>query len=145
MNMLKIVAVPIHKEGRKSVAIFAGISVLLGLLWEPLFWLGAGATVWCYYFFRDPVRIAPQDDGLVVLPADGIVSLIGEVVPPAGMGLAAAARTCVSTFKRVFNYRMSRALLAGTAPLLMFGQTAVAGETILAELDANTSGMGHPA
>jgi len=145
MNMLKIVAVPIHKEGRKSVAIFAGISVLLGLLWEPLLWLGAGATVWCYYFFRDQVRITPQDDGLVIPPADGVVSLIGEVVPPADMGLAAASQTRVSTFKRVLNYRMNRALLAGTAPLLMFGQTAVSGETILAELDADTSHTGHPA
>ena len=42
MNMLKIVAVPMHKEGRKFVAIFAAIAVVLGLLWAPLFWVGAG-------------------------------------------------------------------------------------------------------
>ena len=56
MNMLKIVAVPMHPEGRKFVATFAAISVAAGLLFEPLFWIGLGLTVWCYYFFRDPVR-----------------------------------------------------------------------------------------
>ena len=81
MNMLKIVAVPMHKEGRKFVAIFAGISIALLFVWAPLFWLGVGATVWCYYFFRDPVRVIPQQQGLVLSPADGIISLIEEVVP----------------------------------------------------------------
>ena len=82
MNMLKIVAVPMHPEGRKFVTIFAIIAVLLALVWEPLFWLGLGATVWCYYFFRDPVRTVPQRAGLVMSPADGVVSLISEVAPP---------------------------------------------------------------
>ena len=87
MNMLKIVAVPMHKEGRKFVAIFAAISVCLSFIWEPLFWLGLGITVWCYYFFRDPIRIIPQDPDLVVSPADGIVSLIEKVVPPVELDL----------------------------------------------------------
>ncbi len=37
MNMLKIVAVPMHKEGRKFVAIFAAIAIILGFIWQPLF------------------------------------------------------------------------------------------------------------
>ena len=72
MNMLKIVAVPMHKEGRKFVAVFAAITVALSFLWEPLFWLGCGATVWCYYFFRDPVRMIPQNDALVLSPLMGL-------------------------------------------------------------------------
>lgn len=113
MNMLKIVAVPMHKEGRKFVATFAVISVLLGLIWDPLFWIGAGLTVWCYYFFRDPVRVIPQQPGLVISPADGVVSLIEQVVPPADMGLGEAPLTRVSVFMNVFNCHVNRAPVAG--------------------------------
>lgn len=113
MNMLKIVAVPMHREGRKFVAIFAAISVLLSLIWMPLFWIGAGVTVWCYYFFRDPVRIIPQQPGLVMSPADGIISLIEDVVPPADLGLGDAPLTRVSVFMNVFNCHVNRAPIAG--------------------------------
>lgn len=113
MNMIKIVAVPMHKEGRKFVAIFAAITVLLALIWQPLFWIGAGATVWCYYFFRDPVRIIPQQPGLVVSPADGIVSLIEDVVPEEGLGLGSEPLTRVSVFMNVFNCHVNRAPVAG--------------------------------
>jgi len=113
MNMLRIVAVPMHPEGRKFVAIFAAVSVVLGLIWDPLFWIGAGLTVWCYYFFRDPVRIIPQGTGLVISPADGIVSLIEDVVPPADMGLGDAPLTRVSVFMNVFNCHVNRAPIAG--------------------------------
>ncbi|MFD0860370.1 phosphatidylserine decarboxylase [Roseovarius aquimarinus] len=114
MNMLKIVAVPMHREGRKFVAIFAAITLLLALVWEPLFWLGVGATVWCYYFFRDPVRVIPQQEGLVLSPADGVVSLIQDVVPPKELDLGAAPVCRVSVFMNVFNCHVNRAPLAGT-------------------------------
>ena len=113
MNMIKIVAVPMHKEGRKFVAIFAGITVLLGFLWEPLFWIGAGATVWCYYFFRDPVRVIPQHEGLVLSPADGIVSLIERVMPSPELDLGPDPVVRVSVFMNVFNCHVNRAPLTG--------------------------------
>lgn len=113
MNMLKIVAVPMHKEGRKFVAIFAAVTLGLAFIWEPLFWLGCGLTVWCYYFFRDPVRVVPQDPGLVISPADGVVSLIEDVVPPDDLDLGAAPLTRVSVFMNVFNCHINRAPLAG--------------------------------
>ncbi len=111
--MLKIVAVPMHKEGRKFVAIFAAIAFVLFLIWEPLGWLGLGVTVWCYYFFRDPVRVIPQQDGLVLSPADGIVSLIESVVPPVDLGLGEDPLTRVSVFMNVFNCHVNRAPVAG--------------------------------
>ena len=120
MNMLKIVAVPMHKEGRKFVAIFAAVTLLLGLIWEPLFWLGVGATVWCYYFFRDPVRVIPQQDGLVISPADGVVSLIEEVTPAADLGLGDAPLTRVSVFMNVFNCHVNRAPVAGTVTNVVY-------------------------
>lgn len=113
MNMLKIVAVPMHREGRKFVAIFAAITLCLTLIWGPLFWIGLGATVWCYYFFRDPVRVIPQEEGLVISPADGVVSLIEDVIPPAELGLGDQPLQRVSVFMNVFNCHVNRAPIAG--------------------------------
>lgn len=111
--MLKIVAVPMHKEGRKFVAIFAAIALALSFVWMPLFWLGLGVTIWCYYFFRDPVRVIPQQEGLVLSPADGIVSLIQEITPSPDLGLGDAPLTRVSVFMNVFNCHINRAPIAG--------------------------------
>lgn len=113
MNMLKIVAVPMHPEGRKFVAVFAAITGALSFVWMPLFWLGVGATVWCYYFFRDPVRVIPQQPGLVMSPADGIISLIEEVAPPTDLGLGTESVIRVSVFMNVFNCHVNRAPIAG--------------------------------
>lgn len=131
MNMLKIVAVPMHPEGRKFVAIFAGIAVLLGLIWQPLFWLGLGATVWCYYFFRDPVRTVPQREGLVLSPADGVVSLISEVAPPPELGLGDTPVTRVSVFMNVFNCHVNRSPMDGTVTQIAYHE----GKFLNASLD----------
>jgi len=113
MNMMKVIVVPMHPEGRKFVAIFAVITALLWLVWEPLFWLGVGMTVWCYYFFRDPVRSVAQKSGLVLSPADGVVSLITKIVPPPEMLLGDKPLTRVSVFMNVFNCHVNRAPMAG--------------------------------
>jgi phosphatidylserine decarboxylase len=120
MNMLKIVAVPMHPEGRRFVALFAAITVGVAFIWQPLFWLGCGATVWCYYFFRDPVRVIPQKEGLVLSPADGIVSLIQDVVPPIELGLGGVPVTRVSVFMNVFDCHVNRAPIAGTIKHIVY-------------------------
>ena len=113
MNMMKVIAVPMHPEGRKFVAIFATITAALSLVWEPLFWMGVGMTVWCYYFFRDPVRSVAQKPGLILSPADGVVSLITKTVPPVEMLLGDRPLTRVSVFMNVFNCHVNRAPMAG--------------------------------
>ena len=113
MNMMKVIAVPMHPEGRKFVAIFAAITAALWLVWEPLFWMGVGMTVWCYYFFRDPVRSVAQKPGLILSPADGVVSLIAKTVPPVEMLLGDKPLTRVSVFMNVFNCHVNRAPMAG--------------------------------
>lgn len=120
-----------HPEGRKFVAAFVGISLLLGWLWAPLFWMGAGLTVWCYYFFRDPVRSVPQDDTLIVSPADGVVSLITETPAPTELGLGDAPRIRVSVFMSVFNCHVNRMPMAGEVSSIVYHK----GKFVNASLD----------
>ena len=104
---------PMHPEGYKFVAIFAAITVDLSWVWEPLGWIGAGLTIWCYYFFRDPIRSVPQRDGLIVSPADGVISLIERAAPPPELGIGDAPLLRVSVFMSVFNCHVNRAPIAG--------------------------------
>ena len=113
MTMLGTFLKPMHPEGYKFVAIFALITAALFWLWEPLGWLGLGATIWCYYFFRDPKRSVPQDANLILSPADGVISLIEPAVPPAELGMGPGSLTRVSVFMNVFNCHVNRAPIAG--------------------------------
>ena len=72
--MLKYVITPIHPAGWPFVGIAAALAVVLGLFSSLLFWLGVALTLFCLYFFRDPQRVTPQRQGLVVSPADGVVT-----------------------------------------------------------------------
>ena len=113
VSMLSTFVKPMHPEGSKFVAIFAAITPVLFLLWEPLGWVGVGLTVWVYYFFRDPERVVPTEDGIMVSPADGIVSLLEPAVPPMELGLGSEPMTRVSVFMSVFNCHVNRIPAAG--------------------------------
>ncbi len=113
MRMTDTFIKPMHPEGRKFVAIFAVITLVLFAVEDVLGWIGVGLTVWCYYFFRDPERVTPDAQGLVISPADGVVSLIEPAVPPRELGLPEEALTRVSVFMSVFNCHVNRAPVAG--------------------------------
>jgi phosphatidylserine decarboxylase len=113
MHMLGTFIKPMHKEGIKFVAIFAAITLVLFLITPILGWIGVGLTVWCYYFFRDPERVTPERPGVIVSPADGIVSLIEPAIPPKELGMADVALTRISVFMNVFNCHVNRAPIAG--------------------------------
>ena len=113
VSMMSTFVKPMHPEGRKFVAIFGAITVALFLLWEPLGWIGVGLTVWVYYFFRDPERVVPDEAGVMVSPADGIVSLLEPAVPPIELGLGDAPITRVSVFMSVFNCHVNRIPASG--------------------------------
>lgn len=113
MSMLSTVIKPVHREGYRFIGIFAAVTVVLFLIWQPLGWIGAGLTVWCYYFFRDPARVTPVREGLIVSPADGVVQMIGQFAPPEELGLGTAPMTRVAVFMNVFNCHVNRAPVAG--------------------------------
>lgn len=112
-EMLATFAKPLHREGYRFVGIFAAVTIGLFLLSDVLGWIGAGLTVWCYYFFRDPDRVTPVRDGLIVSPADGVVSKIEPAAPPAELGMGAEPMTRVSVFMNVFNCHVNRCPIAG--------------------------------
>jgi phosphatidylserine decarboxylase len=105
--------VPVHGDGYKFLAVAAGITLLLFWLWPPLAWLAVLLTAWIAYFFRDPPRVTPLRDGLIVAPADGRISAIERVRPPAELGLGDSPRIRISTFLSVFDVHINRAPVAG--------------------------------
>jgi phosphatidylserine decarboxylase len=113
MNMMDTFVKPMHPEGWRFVAIFGAITAVLFFIWDPLGWIGLGLTVWCYYFFRDPIRSVPLDEGLIVSPADGVISLIERAVPPEELGMGPEALLRVSVFMNVFNCHVNRMPVAG--------------------------------
>src|SRR5271169_7165107 len=93
--------VPIHPEGYIFIAGFAIVAFLAHWISGALGWIGFIATAWCVYFFRDPPRVTPLREGLVVSPADGRVSRVVNAVPPAELALGERAVARVSIFMSV--------------------------------------------
>lgn len=105
---------PLHPEGPGFVAIFAFAALILYWIWTPLGLVGAGLTVWCFYFFRDPDRVTPIRPGLVISPADGVVQMIGPAPLPPELGMGAERVMRVSVFMSVFDCHVNRAPVAGS-------------------------------
>lgn len=112
-NTIRNTIVPVHKEGYPFVAGFFVASLVLGWIFKPLFWIGLIFTLWCAYFFRDPERIVAQDDDLVLSPADGKVSSIQMVMPPAELNLGNEPMLRISIFMNVFDCHVNRAPMRG--------------------------------
>ncbi len=112
--------VPIHKEGYPFIVVTAILTVVLAHLWSPLGWIGAIVTVWMCFFFRDPVRVIPVRDGLLVAPADGRVSAIVASVPPAELDLGDTPRQRISIFMNVFDCHVNRSPVGGRVTRLVY-------------------------
>lgn len=104
---------PIHREGYPFIALFALVTLILFWISTPLGWIGALATAWCAYFFRDPRRVTPVGEGLVISPADGLISQITSAVPPPELELGTAPRPRVSIFMSVLDVHVNRSPVSG--------------------------------
>lgn len=110
----------IHKEGYLFIAIGAVLSLLLIQISHLFGATMVLLTIWCVCFFRDPVRVTPIADGLVVSPADGIVTYIGEAVPPPEFAFKEEKRTKISIFLSVFDVHVNRIPVTGEVTLLHY-------------------------
>ncbi len=125
-----------HPEGIKYVVISAGLTLIAFLLWDVLGWLFVMLTIWVAAFFRDPLRVTPQGEGLVVSPADGLVTMIQQMTPPRELtvgegGIAADPVVRVSIFMSVFDVHINRAPIAGKVTRIVY----IPGKFINADLD----------
>ena len=130
----------VHPEGRKFGLIGVGVSLLGFLMAGP--WIGLpllGVATFIFAFFRDPERVVPQGERLVVSPADGLVSLISQVPPPVelqgddgtGRGLGSDPVTRISIFMSVFDVHINRAPVSGTVRRIIY----IPGRFMNADLD----------
>lgn len=114
IDTIKRAIPPIHPEGFRFIAIFAAVTIVLFWISDILGWIGVGLTLWCALFFRDPVRVTPIDESLVVSPADGRVSYAGPAVAPPNLNLGEGDWIRVSVFMSVFDCHVNRAPVSGT-------------------------------
>jgi phosphatidylserine decarboxylase len=158
----KTVFVPIHPAGWPFIAAFAIGAVILGWIADGLGFAGLVLTLWCVYFFRNPVRMTPVRKGLIISPGDGIVSMIVQApLPPElaeykGQGDAlcdADAVTRVSVFLNVFDVHVNRVPADGEIKKVVYhpgkflnasldkASTDNERSTVLMKLDAHPSSV----
>ena len=104
---------PVNRDGHKFIAIAAGLALIFFLVWPPLAWACVVAALYIAYFFRDPDRVTPQREGLIIAPADGRIAAIETVQPPTEMGLGSEQRVRISTFLSVLDVHITRAPVSG--------------------------------
>ncbi|MHA6719357.1 phosphatidylserine decarboxylase [Sphingomonas sp. RS6] len=125
----------VHPEGHKYVAIAAAIAVLSLWVWDVLTWPLIVLTIGVAAFFRDPVRITPVGEGLIVSPADGLVTMIERVpLPPELAGphaLGTEPMVRVSIFMSVFDVHVNRTPITGTIRHVIY----ISGKFLNADLD----------
>lgn len=130
-SLLDNVLVPIAREGWPFIAIFGLVSLILYFVYTPLGWIGLVLTLWCVYFFRNPDRVTPEREGLIVSPADGIVQMIAEVSPPEELDMGSEPVVRVSVFMNVFDCHVNRIPCDGRIGKLVY----VPGQFLNASLD----------
>ncbi len=108
MNSYKDLGKIIHRDGYIFIIIFAIVTFVISSFNTSLGWIGAFSTFWCGYFFRNPDRITPTKDNLVISAADGIIQKITEIYPPAELGLEKKKMTKISVFINIFNVHVNR-------------------------------------
>ena len=112
--LLRTILVPINRGGWPIIGLFVGATILVALVSEPLGWISIALTAWCVYFFRDPDRVTPSREGLIVAAADGVVQTVDTAAPPAELDMGDEVRSRVSVFMNVFDVHVNRIPCSGT-------------------------------
>ncbi|MGB3740414.1 MAG: phosphatidylserine decarboxylase [Pontixanthobacter sp.] len=121
----------IHPEGRKFGLIAGAVALFVTFIldWELIGWPLMLLAVGVFAFFRDPERVVLQDDAAILSPADGIVSSIVSVEPPAELvgqdgvghsGLPRGEVTRISIFMSMFDVHINRTPIGGVVRRLVY-------------------------
>ena len=119
---------PVHPDGRKFMVAAAAIMLVFFWIfdWDTLGWLMAGVTIWIGAFFRDPVRTTPIGRGLVIAPADGMVTMIAVVPPPRELagaeGLGGDPVVRISIYMSMFDCHVIRTPVEGVVRRVAYVQ-----------------------
>lgn len=126
----------VHGEGYKFAAI-PGLIAAIGFFldWRVIPWLALALACFVLEFFRDPRRASPAGEGLILSPADGLISQIVPVSLPRQLvgvdGLPGGTATRISVFMSVFDVHINRTPVAGRVTRIAY----VPGAFLSADLD----------
>lgn len=129
--MLRRFLTPLHPDGFKFVAVGVVATLLLFLLWRPAGWIATAVTVWIAYFFRDPWRVTPTREGLLISPADGTVVSIASTTPPPELAMGDVAIVRIGIFLNIFDVHVTRAPVGGRVAAMRY----IKGRFVNASLD----------
>ncbi|HET7057160.1 MAG TPA: phosphatidylserine decarboxylase family protein [Nitrospiraceae bacterium] len=102
----RAVGVPFAKEGIPFIAVPAGVTLVTAVLgWPVVACVGAIATLFSAWFFRNPARVVPQGPKLVVAPGDGKVIAVEEEFEPRYLKERSLR---VTIFLNVFDVHINR-------------------------------------
>ncbi len=113
LDSVAYVFVPIHRDGHKFLGVGLALVMLFFIVWPPLGWICVILTAWLAYFFRDPDRVTPLREGLIIAPSDGRVVSIDKVMPPPELGMQGNERVRISIFLSLFDMHINRAPVSG--------------------------------
>ena len=96
-----------HKEVSATLIILFLLVIFFYFIYKPLFLIFLILLIFTFYFFRDPERVVPLGDDILVSPADGLITNISEYKE------GKKSYTKVSIFLSVFNVHIQRLPLSG--------------------------------
>ncbi len=110
----------VHREGY-AIVLFAAIATFfLAVVSATFGWIALLVTIFCCYFFRNPDRFSPTEEGLILSPADGIVQSVAIVRPPKDCGLEDMEMLRISIFLSVFDVHVNRVPSKGKIEKLIY-------------------------
>ena len=108
MDWLESILVPINRDGHKFIALGIVLTLVFLYVWDPLGWFILVLTLASAFFFRDPDRVTPIRDKLIVAPADGIVAQVSPAVPPEELDLGDDPRLRISIYISLSDVHIHR-------------------------------------
>jgi phosphatidylserine decarboxylase len=116
--VMKKPQVPVAREGIPFIAFIAFVTVIVAVLdYDQLAFIFLLLTGFVIYFFRDPERILPDDEDVVVSPADGKVILVEKIFDDRFMNEHVYK---ISIFMSIFDVHVNRLPFAGEVEKILY-------------------------